>query len=459
MTLEARDVHEHLRRVGTWVGWGKTCDGFKYGDPDAVVVGIAVGWQSLQAALEEAHAKGCNLFITHEPTFYSHMDDDEALKETEPARRKRAFLERTGMVVYRCHDVWDVFPGLGIVDAWSEFLGLGEPVATARYYNLHEVPSTTAWELAFRIAGRVASLGEQAVRFMGTKWQMVHRLAVGTGAITNVRRMVALGADVILATDDGMALWRDGAWVADLGIPVIMVNHMTAEIPGLRKLAGYLQEQFPNVPLEFVGPTCSYEIFATESRREVFIRMRRDDLNDLPALSLSLPEGYVCRPMAADQAWAYLEVMNRSNYAGEIGDHWFERTFLADPEYDPAHLQIIWKGNSKRDSKRDRPVAAAAAWHRVVEGERWGMLHWVGVVDTERGKGLGKAVSVAALQRLRQRGFERAVLTTGDWRLPAVATYLGLGFRPWPTDSAPQKVWDRVLADLERWRKRERLRR
>lgn len=450
MAPRAKHIHDHLRSVATWVDWeGRTCDGFKYGDPETEIISIAVAWQSTQSALAEAHARDCNLFITHEPTFYSHMDDDEAMHSSLPARRKMAFLDRTGMVVYRCHDAWDVFPRLGIVDAWSEFLRLGSPVATARYYNLHDVPPTAAWELAQHVAQRVKALGEQCVRFMGVRWQMVHRLAVGTGAITDVRRMVELGADVVLATDDGIRMWRDGAWIADLGVPLIMVNHMAAEIPGLRKLAKYLQERFPEVRVEFVGPTCSYEIYATERHRDQAIRMRRDSLDDLPPVVL--PPGYTCAPMQADQAWAYLEVMNQSVFAGECDEGWFQRTFAQDPEYDPAHLQIIWKG--------DQPVAAAGAWHHEVEGQTWGLVHYVGVVKAERGRGLGKGVSLAALHRLRDRGFARAALTTHAWRMAAVAGYLRLGFRPWPNDKAPEGVWSQVLASLESWRKWGRPRR
>ena len=272
---------------------------------------------------------------------------------------------------------------------------------------------------------------------------MVHRLAVGTGAITNVRRMVELGADVVLTTDDGTTLWRDGAWMADLGLPVIVANHMTAEIPGLRKLAKYLGDRFPGVAVEFVGPTCSYEILATERHREAAIRMRRDNLDDLPPLSV--PEGYAWRPMKAEEAGAFAEVMKRSHFAGDVGQEWFEDTFSRDPEYDASYLQIIWKG--------DKPVAGAAAWQEVIAGDSWGLLHWVGVVDTERGKGLGEAVILATLRRLRERGFGRATLITHDWRLPAVAAYLRNGFRPWPDDAASQATWDRVLANLDTWRK------
>jgi mycothiol synthase len=281
------------------------------------------------------------------------------------------------------------------------------------------------------------------VQLVGTKWQMVHRLAVGTGAITNVRRMVALGADIVLATDDGTTLWRDAAWMADLGVPMIVLNHTTAEIPGMRCLASYLEALFPGVPVHFVGATCGYEILATERSRDTGIRMRRDDLENLPPIQVA--KGYELRPLRSGEEWAYVQVMNKSNFAGEVDRAWFDRTFANDAEYDPAYLQLIWKG--------DQPVAAATAWHNQIEGEPWGMIHWVGADWEERGKGLGKSVTLAALHKLRERGLERAMLDTGDWRLPAVAAYLGLGFKPWPTEKAPQAVWDQVLADLEAWRR------
>ena len=448
MSCYARDIHAHLQQAGPWVDWESTCDGFKAGDGDSRVTGIAVAWQSTMAAIREAQALGCNLFITHEPTFYSHFDDDPQWLSSQPAMRKRAFLERTGMVVYRCHDLWDRFPGRGILDAWSAFLALGEPLSRCTFHSLHAVPSTTAWELAHRIARQVAPLGEQAVQFVGPKWKMVRRLAVGTGAITRVREMVALGADCLLTTDDGISYWREGGWAQDSSLPMIVVNHMSAEIPGLRQLAEYLAEQFPELPVSFVGPTCSYEILATETSRDTAVRMRRDTLDNLPAIAL--PPGYTLRPMATDESGAYLQVMNRSNFAGEGDEAWFHKTFSSDPAYDPSYLQLIWKG--------EQPVAAAAAWHSTIEGQTWGMIHWVGVDLEERGQGLGKVVVLAALHRLRGRGLARAMLGTHTWRLPAIAAYLRLGFAPWPGDgasreAAPQAAWDQVMRDLEEWRR------
>ena len=64
--VTVREISQHLQRIGPWVDWSDgTCDGLKFGDPDTIVTGIAVGWQSLQSTLEEAARKGCNMTRTH----------------------------------------------------------------------------------------------------------------------------------------------------------------------------------------------------------------------------------------------------------------------------------------------------------------------------------------------------------------------------------------------------------
>ncbi len=441
--MNARELDAHMRSLAAWVDWDQTsCDGFKYGDPNTQVSGIAVGWQSTLAALQEAHERGCNLFVTHEPTFYSHMDNDPEAMATEPAKAKRAFLDRTGMVVYRCHDAWDVMEREGVLDRWVAHLDLGPVVAQDRFHRVIQVPTVTAWELANLVAQRVKPLGEQAVRFVGERATMVHRLGVGTGAITNVRAMVELGADAVLVTDDGISMWRDGAWVADLGVPAMVISHTTAEIPGLLGLEEHLRGAFPDLPVCFVGERCGYELLVAERTRMRLIRMRRDSLDDLPPVVL--PEGYRLASMRSDEVWAYLQIVNQSLFAGEVGEPWFRRTFAEDPLYHPAHIQLIWHG--------DKPVAGAAAWHASVEGQPYGMVHWVGALREERGLGLGKAITLATLHRLRQRGYRRALLDTNPWRLQAVAAYLRLGFEPWPSDDAGEQLWKETLESLERWR-------
>lgn len=42
--MEAKQVMEHFREVGTWVNWEETCDQFLHGNPNVEVKGIAMAW-------------------------------------------------------------------------------------------------------------------------------------------------------------------------------------------------------------------------------------------------------------------------------------------------------------------------------------------------------------------------------------------------------------------------------
>jgi putative NIF3 family GTP cyclohydrolase 1 type 2 len=275
-SLRARDVDTHMRRIGTWVDWAATVDTFKAGDPEAPVRGIAVAWQSTWPALRAAHEAGCSLFVTHEPTYYVHRDDDPGPYADGHLEAKRAWLAETGLVVYRCHDVWDVMPEWGVRDTWARGLGLqGPPLAEdpRRYYGLYAVSRSggTLGDLARDLAGRLAELGQREVLLLGDPGRPVRHLAIGTGAACRVPAMAALrgpgGAspDALLVTDDGMRFWADGSWAVDRGLPLLVVNHATAEEWGMRSLAAYLREQFPGVPVDHLPQGCLYRSFGADA--------------------------------------------------------------------------------------------------------------------------------------------------------------------------------------------------
>lgn len=254
--MKAIDLYEHFKSEGDWVNWDRTCDGILWGDGQIEVTGIAVCWSSNINQLEDAQENGCNLYICHEPLYhYSERMENFHQKEVE----KNQFLEDSGMVVYRCHDFWDVMPEIGIVDSWSKFLGfVEEPAAKMRFYNAHQLPAgTTLGDLTRQIADKVKKLGQDVVNYIGDPDSNITRIAVGTGAITNFRSMFSLEADVLLLTDDGTRLWESAVWSVDVGIPLILVNHATAEEPGMRNLAIYVKEMFP-VPVHFIPQGCLY---------------------------------------------------------------------------------------------------------------------------------------------------------------------------------------------------------
>jgi putative NIF3 family GTP cyclohydrolase 1 type 2 len=163
------------------------------------------------------------------------------------------------MVVYRCHDFWDDFPGVGVHKAWVDTLGLtGEPIARRRYYSLYDIGNLALGELAGRILQRVKPLGQDAVHVVGDLDRRVSKIAVGTGAATDYREMYSMGADVLLLTDDGTRFWEVGQWSIDSGVPIMIVSHSASEEPGMQTLARYIQQRFPEIPVLHIPVGCIY---------------------------------------------------------------------------------------------------------------------------------------------------------------------------------------------------------
>ena len=255
--MKAIEIRNHFQSIGHWVNWENTCDQFLHGDPETEVRGIATAWIPTNEALLQAAKQGINLFITHEPAFYPNYQGDASVEAL--AEQKRKLMDEHGIVLLRCHDTWDRMPEVGIPDAWATFLGFEtEPRPIESFYKICLVGECSVEELARSVVEKVRTLGQEVVLIFGDHKKKVSRMAVGTGAITNLLTMHKLGADVILATDDGFNYWSGGLWSADTGVPLLVVNHATAELPGMQAMAGYLSEKFPDIPAKYLPVAFPY---------------------------------------------------------------------------------------------------------------------------------------------------------------------------------------------------------
>ncbi len=97
----------------------------------------------------------------------------------------------------------------------------------------------------------------------------------------------------------------------------------------------------------------------------------------------------------------------------------------------------------------DRPVGTASTHLHAGPSGEVAELGWVAVHPEHRGHGLALQVCRAVLGFMREQGHRYAYLMTEDFRLPAIKTYLRLGFEPELTDPSHPGRWDalrRVLA-------------
>ncbi|HUU29168.1 MAG TPA: Nif3-like dinuclear metal center hexameric protein [archaeon] len=261
--LTASEVHKYLNSLdGGWVDWDKTVDTFKSGGPQDEVKAIAVGWMSYTWALQKALEAGCNLFVTHEPTYYNHRDNDPEIFRFEVAGKKREFIEKTGITIIRCHDVWDKVPEMGITQAWGKLLELEGPLEGGGCYYVYDGKGQKAGAVARKIASKVAYMGQPGVQFIGPEDKAVYRIAIGCGAGTPMFQFIEeLKADMAVCTDDGFTYWREGAFAIDSNYPVAIVNHPVSEEYGVQLLAEHLAQVFPQVPVHHIPQRCMYKVF------------------------------------------------------------------------------------------------------------------------------------------------------------------------------------------------------
>lgn len=88
----------------------------------------------------------------------------------------------------------------------------------------------------------------------------------------------------------------------------------------------------------------------------------------------------------------------------------------------------------------------------ITHKDQSGYVHMVKAMQSQRGKGLGHCMAEYALEVFSERGIDSVILTTDDYRLPAIKTYLDAGFLPvvhGEEDSEINRRWDAVLKTLQ----------
>ena len=253
--ITARElVAEIQKQVG--VEWKKdTVDTFKAGNPDAPVTGVAVTMMATMDVLQRASAKGLNFVITHEPTFYAHLDTPEGVPESDPVwAEMRAFVEKLGMVVWRFHDHWHMRKPDGIEAGNVHALGWDKFQRADNQY-LFVIPETTLKDLAKQVSEK---LGSSVVRVVGDPGMKITKVGFSPGAAGSQREIHALELDdVELLMVGETREWETVEYAADAVSQgrkkaLIVIGHIPSEQPGMEECARWLKGFVKDVPVEFV---------------------------------------------------------------------------------------------------------------------------------------------------------------------------------------------------------------
>jgi mycothiol synthase len=168
------------------------------------------------------------------------------------------------------------------------------------------------------------------------------------------------------------------------------------------------------------------------------LSMRRPNLDGLPGIP-ELRDGYTLRKFGETDLKPLASLLSKAF----DNDEWTAarvREVLTDHPDVPATFVIDYLG---------WPVATASALLDPNGPKETGTLHWVAADPAHGGKRLGYVVSLAVLHEIAKYGCTNADLLTDDHRLPAIKTYLNLGFAPENRDETHASRWEEVRGKID----------
>jgi putative NIF3 family GTP cyclohydrolase 1 type 2 len=253
-SLTAADVIQRIKdRVG--VPWRtQTVDNIIAGSGATTVKGIATTMMATLEVIQAAAAAGKNMVITHEPTFYSHQDTTDALKDDPAYQFKAAFIRDRDVVVFRFHDHWHARRPDGIAIGMMKELGW-EKYADADNPRQFSFPGTRLADLARQLETRLKS---KTVRVVGRPNMPVKRAVASWGYYTFAPPNLPLArpdVDVLIVGETRE--WETVEHAQDLiasgkAKALIVLGHVPSEQSGMKYCAEWLKEFITEVPVEFV---------------------------------------------------------------------------------------------------------------------------------------------------------------------------------------------------------------
>ncbi len=239
----------------------KTCDIISVGSPETKVTGIVTTFMATYDVIREAIQLGANFIITHEPTWFTGMDETEWCQEDSVYLAKRKYLEENNITVWRLHDHMHlgsdtdyIYAGLINEIGWNAYLQPDEKEPW-----VYVIPETTVGELAEFFKEK---LNMDTIQIIGSPEMKVRRVGilVGGGSLgfgveaMPMQVMERNKLDLMIVGD--ITEWTICAYINDayqMGFnrAMLTLGHERSEESGMKYLASWLQERC-DVPVTFV---------------------------------------------------------------------------------------------------------------------------------------------------------------------------------------------------------------
>lgn len=252
--LTAREVIEKIKHQVTCEWANETVDTFKAGDPDQKVTGIATTFIATMDVLKKAREMNCNLIITHEPTFYNHLDETTHLQGDPVYEAKVKFIKDNGLIIFRFHDHIHRTQPDGIMEGMLEKLDwkdnvVNEDPLILKFNKMYVGDLAKELKIAFN---------QSPIRLIGDPNASFSYVAFAPGAPgyqAHIRLLERDDVDVLVGGE--VPEWESITYVRDavgagMNKTMILLGHANSEEAGMKYCADWLNGFISNIPIHYL---------------------------------------------------------------------------------------------------------------------------------------------------------------------------------------------------------------
>ncbi|HEX3880631.1 MAG TPA: Nif3-like dinuclear metal center hexameric protein [Bryobacteraceae bacterium] len=252
--LTAGEVIDRIK-ANVGIPWReKTVDRIIAGTAETPVKGIATTMMATLDVLRAAVEAGANMVITHEPTFYSHPDTIDQIKDDEIYRYKLDFIAKNNLVSFHFHDHWHGHRPDGIATGMSRELGW-EKFQDAQNPRLFTFPGVPLARLAQEIQNK---LKIRTMRVVGDPKLVINHAIASWGNVSQFPGIPFLSRpdiDVLIIGETHeweLVEYAQDTISAGKKKALMILGHVVSEQSGMKYCAEWLRGFVTEVPVKFV---------------------------------------------------------------------------------------------------------------------------------------------------------------------------------------------------------------
>lgn len=237
------------------VDWqSETVDTYKGGSPEMKVTGIATTFLATLEVLKKAKAEGLNMIITHEPTFYNHLDKIDEYGDDSVVAAKEKYIKDNGLVVFRFHDHIHKTSPDGVFVGIVNKLGWEDYELSQRPY-VYKLPELTIAELGSQLK---KTFNTPTIRIVGNPEMKITNVGLVLGAAGSNSQIRSLQKDNVEVLVIGETHeWETVEYVRDavnMGRKkaLIIIGHANSEEAGMDYCAEWLKNFITEIPIRFI---------------------------------------------------------------------------------------------------------------------------------------------------------------------------------------------------------------